>query len=110
MLMGRRCHGSQLLADDQSSTRDGDEDLAHDDGSDVLVWATEMDHQCDAEDGQRDAEEQSNVLEPARIPDVHSSRDCPETRADTVDVEDVRRLSDRLVVDDLEKGVEVGVP
>lgn len=43
-----------MLADDEDGSTDRNEDLAHDDVPDVLVWTAEVDHQSLCEDVERD--------------------------------------------------------
>lgn len=110
LLMGGSGHGSHLLTDDKGSPGESDEDLAHDDVSNVDVWLTKLDHETNTEDGERNTEVKSEPLEVTRPSNVDTDDEGEEARSDTVDVGNITCLSDIKSVDDLEEGGEVTVP
>jgi len=78
-------HDGHLLANDEGSAGEGDEDLTHHNVSDVDVWLSEMNHQSTAEhlDWQGAP---CKPLEAPRPADQDTDDDRPEARADIVDV------------------------
>ena len=106
----RRGHGGHLLRDDERAARERDEDLAHDDVSDVDVWLAELDHEADTQDGQRHAEVQRDPLEAAGPTNHDADDERPECGANRVDVANIGSFRYGEVVDDLEERGEVAVP
>lgn len=108
--MGCNSQRSDLLSDNEGSTREGVEDLTHDYVSDIHIWLTELDHERDAQDGEWDTEVQRHRFIASGIADNKTNDDGPEARSDRVDVTDVSGRRELEVVDDLEHGGEVGIP
>lgn len=100
---------SELLDDDEDTTSDGDEDLAHDEVADGLVGATEVDHQTLSEDvqGHGDVEE---PLEAAGLADQPTDEEEQDTGDDVERVTDVTGFGNAQVVDNLQERGEVVVP
>lgn len=102
-------HGGQLLAHDERAAGEGRQDLAHDDVADVGARVAEVDEQRGGE--RRDGHgAQREPLEAARDADEDADEGRPEAGPEAVDVEDVARVADVEVVDDLQVGREVEVP
>lgn len=99
--MGRSSHNSHFLADDKRAAAEGDEDLAHDDPADALVWLAEVDHEADT----KDLEAQHGHSEPFESTDLANQDgkdDGPEAGADAVDIGNITGVGDRETVDSLE--------
>lgn len=110
ILMGRNGQSSDLLGDNEGSSREGIEDLTHDYVSDINIWLTELDHKRNSKNREWDTEVQRDRLVAAGVTDNEPNDDGPEAGADRVDVGDVAGGGELEVVDDLEHGCEVGVP
>lgn len=110
LLMSGSGHGSHLLADDKGSSRESDEDLAHDDVSNVDIWLTELNHETNTENGERNTKVKGEALESTGPSDVDTDDKREEARSDTVDVGNVTGLSDIETVDNLEERGEVTIP
>ena len=104
------CHDRHLLANDESTTGGGNEDLAHDNVANVLVRLAEVDHEADTENGDRDAKVHGEPLEATSLADGPTDEERPEAGADRVYVDDVAGLDHVKVVDDLEERGEVRIP
>lgn len=104
-------HEGCLFRDDEDAAAEGDENLAHDDVADVDVWLAELDHEADAEHGERGAPEEAVQLDAAGdVAEEEAVDDADKAGADGVDVADVGRVEDRLVEEDDVERVEVGIP
>lgn len=103
-------HDSHLLANDEGTTSCGNKDLAHDNVADVLVRLTEMDHETDTENGDRDTKVHGEPLEATSLADGPTDEERPEAGADGVNVDNVAGLDDVKVVDNLEERGEVRIP
>lgn len=99
-----------MLADDKGAAGEGDEDLAHDDVSNVVGWLAEVDHEPHAKEVERCAEVKCERLDAAGEADGNCHDDGPETGADRKDVGDVSGGCDGEPVHDLEVGDVVAVP
>ena len=99
-----------LLANDQGTTGEGNEDLAHDNIANVDIRLAEVDHQPSAKHGDGNTEVDGDPLEPASVTDGQTDNNGEQARSDAVDLSDVAGLGDGESVDDLEERVEVGVP
>lgn len=108
--LGRHGHDGHLLADNEDTTTKGDEDLAHDNVADSNTGLTEVNHETNTENGKRDTEVERLPLETTVESDDDTHDDGNEARAHGVNVGDVGSVSDGLVEDDDEHGVEVVVP
>ena len=107
-----RCHGGNLVADDEGAAAEGNEDLAHDDVADAVrfVLATEVDGQTSAEEGERQAEAEAFVFDAAGVAHPQTEDDAPEARADVVDLHHVACFGVVEAVHGLDELVEVLVP
>ena len=110
VLMGGGSHDGNLLTDDKGSTGESDEDLAHNNISNLRICVTEGNHAAAPEDGQRNTEVKGKTLEAASPADEYSDQQRKEARTDAIDVGDIGCLGDGEVVDHNEERVEVAVP
>lgn len=106
----RRRHDSHLLADDQRATTEGNEDLAHDHVADVVRLAPEMNHQARTQDHERQAEEQTGMLEVLGPAHPETEDNTPETGTHVVDLGHVAGHGGVEVVNDRAEVVEVEIP
>lgn len=88
VLVGRGGHDGHLLADDEGTTAEGDEDLAHYNVADALAGLAEVDHEADAE-GLEAQHRHGEPLEAAEETDEDGQDYAPEAGPDAVDVADV---------------------
>lgn len=103
--MGSSSHHSHFLADDERAAAESNEDLAHDDVADALVWLAEMDHEADTEDF-KTQHGHGEPFEAAELADHDGEDDGPEAGADAVDVGDITCVRNGDAVDSLEVVVE----
>ena len=109
VLVGCSGHDGHFLADDEGAAAEGNEDLAHDDPSDSLMWLPEMDHETDSEDFEAE-HGHGEPLEATELADHESEDYRPEAGSDAVNVCDVAGVRDGKTVDCLQVVVEVGIP
>ena len=107
--MVRGGQDGELLADDEDTAADGDEDLTHDDKPDILIRTTEINHQALRKHVQRHRHEK----QPSEIPRFANEEADAEEQEAGDDVEggtDPAGLREGQIVDDLQEGGEVGCP
>lgn len=109
LLLGDR-HEGRLLRNHEDAAAKGNEDEAHDDVADVDVWLAEVDHQADAEDGERDSQDEGVHLEFSVVAEGNAVDQTAGAGAHGVCVVDVTGVKDGLVEHNDEHGVEVRVP
>lgn len=105
-----RSHDGHVLADDKCAARDGDENLAHDQVTNVLLGAAEVDHEAGSEEHERQAKEQSRVLEVTSVADPKTKDDTPEGGTHVVYLHHVASQRDGQIVDDHDEVLVVHVP
>jgi len=103
-------HDSHILANDQSTSSESDEDLAHNNVANAVFPTTEVDHQARAKEHQGHTKEQADVLEAPGGPDEEPQKRGPETRANVVDLDHVSSHGNIQVVGDQDKVVQVLIP
>lgn len=108
--MLRDGHDGHLLANDESTAAERDENLAHDDEADVDARLAEVDHEGDTQDGHRHAEEAGQGPKTTPVVDHDTNNEGPEAGAYCVNVADIGRVGDGLVEDHDVQRVKVAVP
>lgn len=103
-------HDSHLFTDGDGSSREGDENLTHDDISDGLIWLAEMNHKTHAQSLKRDCEVEGKPSKTAGDADGIGDDYSPETRTDGIYVGDVASVGNAEIMDRLEIVIKVRVP
>ncbi|KAH3661478.1 hypothetical protein OGAPHI_006325 [Ogataea philodendri] len=104
-------HNGHLLANNKHSSGKGNEDLTHDDVTDVRgVLTTEVDQQTTSQDLQWKSKEQTSVLEVLGDTHVKTKDWRPETRTNIENLQHVTGVSDTQVVNDKNEVVVVQIP
>lgn len=107
--MGNSSQDSELHNQDKDRTTNGDENLAHDDISNILVRGTEMDHEAESEDVDGDSEVEGPLVE-AGLSNEEADDKEKHTRNDLESRVDIPSLSRTEVDDDLQEGRKEVVP
>lgn len=109
MLVVNSGEDTNLHAQNEDGSSDGDEDLAHDEVTDGLTRTTEVNHQTLGEDVQRDTDAKE-PLEATGLANTPTDDEQEEARDDVESVGNVTGLGGGQVVDDLEERVEITGP
>lgn len=99
-------HSSHLLTDNESAARDSDENLAHHDIPNMGIWGSEVDHQTNTQDCDRDTEVEGEPLKATSVSNQETDDERPETGANAVDVTHITCLGDVQVINYLEERAE----
>lgn len=100
---------TNLHAQNEDRSSNGDEDLAHDEITDGLARTTEVDHQTLGEDVQRDTDAKE-PLKATGLANTPTDDEQEEARDDVESVGNITSLGGAQVVDHLEERVEVTGP
>ena len=107
--MAASSKSGDLVAGDESTTGERNENLAHDDVTNVTVWTTEVDHETRAEDVDW-YEDNGNPLVAVGVAKEKTDNDTPEARANVVNVGDVTSIGKTESVYNLKEGGKVEIP
>jgi hypothetical protein len=103
------CEYCKLHADNEDATSDRNEDLGHDEITDVSSRLAKVDHQALGEDVKRKTDPQK-PLEVSGFTDTPANKEQEETRNNAEGVVDITGLGNGKVVDNLQEGGKVAVP
>lgn len=109
VVVASRGHDGNLLTNDHGATGKGDENLAHDDITDLGSRSTEVDEKTDEKDvqGHRD---QEKPLVATGVANQETDEEQPNTRDNVEDGVDVTSFGNAGIEDNLEVRSEVAVP